>query len=239
MRPALSVTSECAPLVKTGGLADVAGALPGALAGQGWAVRTLLPGYPAVMAALGTGRTAAKLGDMFGGPVRLVAGSVAGLDVLALDAPHLFDRAGSLYLDDKGQDFADNAQRFAALSQAAAAIAKGAIKGFAPEVVHCLDWQAGLVPYFLRNADVGTVFTIHNIAFQGLAPAEMVETLGLGRADFTQAGFEYWGQISALKAGLRWADKITTVSPTYATELTTPESGMGMEGVLLDRAVDF
>ncbi|MEO1195627.1 MAG: glycogen synthase GlgA [Pseudomonadota bacterium] len=239
MRPVLSVTSECAPLVKTGGLADVAGALPAALAPKGWQMRTLLPGYPAVMTALTKPKTAAKITDLFGGAARVLAGKAGGLDLLVLDAPHLYDRPGTLYLDEAGKDFADNPQRFAALSLAAAEIAKGAVKGWGPEVVHCHDWQAGLVPYYLRDASVGTVFTIHNIAFQGVAPAAMVETLGIDRGDFIEQGLEYWGQVSALKAGLRWADQISTVSPTYAAELTTPEFGMGMEGLLRARERDL
>ena len=239
MRHVLSVTSECAPLVKTGGLADVAGALPGALVHEGWAIRTFLPGYPAVLAALKTPKVVAKLPDHLGGPARVLAGKAAGLDILALDAPQLYDRRGTLYLDETGTDFADNPVRFAALGAAAAAIARGAIKGWRPEVVHCHDWQAGLAPYYLRKDPVGTIFTIHNIAFQGLAPSHMVATLGLDPADNTEAGYEYWGQISTLKAGLRWADQLTTVSPTYAAELTTPEFGMGMDGLLRTRERDL
>lgn len=239
MRPVLSVTSECAPLVKTGGLADVAGALPAALASYGWDMRTLLPGYPAVMAALKRPKTVTAFEALFGGSARVLAGKAAGLNVLVLDAPHLYDRPGTLYLDADGNDFADNPQRFAALSQAAAAIAKGAVKSWVPEVVQCHDWQAGLTPYYLRDHPVGTVFTIHNIAFQGVAPATMVETLGIDRGDFIEQGLEYWGQVSALKAGLRWADQISTVSPTYAAELTTPEFGMGMDGLLRARERDL
>ncbi|MEO1239332.1 MAG: glycogen synthase GlgA [Pseudomonadota bacterium] len=239
MRSVLSVTSECAPLVKTGGLADVAGALPGALVAEGWQLRTLLPGYPAVIKALSSAKVGLTLDSFFGGSARVLTAKAAGLELLVLDAPHLFDRAGSLYLDEAGRDFDDNPQRFAALSQTAAAIAQGAVKGFRPEVVHCHDWQAGLAPYYLRDTPVGTVFTIHNIAFQGVAPAQMVETLGIDRTDFIEEGLEYWGQISALKAGLRWADQLTTVSPTYAAELTTPEFGMGMEGLLRARERDL
>lgn len=239
MRAVLSVTSECAPLVKTGGLADVAGALPAALGPHGWAMRTLLPGYPQVMAAVKSPKTVAKFDALFGGAARVLSGRAAGHDLLLVDAPHLFDRPGSLYLDEAGRDFNDNPQRFAALSQAAAAIANGAVKGFKPEVVHCHDWQAGLAPYYLRDASVGTVFTIHNIAFQGVAPADLVETLGIDPSDFIEQGLEYWGQISALKAGLRWADQLTTVSPTYAAELTTSEFGMGMEGLLRAREHDL
>jgi len=239
MRQALSVTSECAPLVKTGGLADVAGALPAALAPEGWALRTLLPGYPQVMKALEGAEPVADLPDHFGGPARLLAGRAAGLDILALDAPHLYDRPGTPYLDAGGTDFPDNPQRFAALGFAAAEIARGAVPGWRPEVVHCHDWQAGLAPYYLRGGEVGTVFTIHNIAFQGVAPAYLIDALRLDRADFNEAGYEYWGQISTLKAGLRYATRLTTVSPTYAAELTTPEFGMGLDGLLRARERDL
>jgi len=239
MRPVLSVTSECVPLVKTGGLADVAGALPFALRPEGWSMRTLLPGYPQVMEALTGAKAVAELPDHFGGRARLVAGKAGGLDIIALDAPHLYDRPGSPYLDTGGVDHPDNPQRFAALGFAAAEIARGAVEGYAPEVVHCHDWQAGLAPYYLRDHSVGTVFTIHNIAFQGTAPADLIDGLRLDRRDFTEAGYEYWGQVSALKAGLRYATKLTTVSPTYAEELTTPEFGMGLDGLLRSRERDL
>ncbi|MDJ1006899.1 MAG: glycogen synthase GlgA [Paracoccaceae bacterium] len=239
MRPVLSVTSECAPLVKTGGLADVAGALPAALAPQGWGMRTLLPGYGSVLKALRRPKTVAEFPDHFGGKARVLSGKASGLDILALDAPHLYDRPGTPYLDAGGIDHPDNPQRFAALGYAAAEIAKGALGDWTPEVVHCHDWQAGLAPYYLRNDKIGTVLTIHNIAFQGVAPAYLIDALRLDRSDFTQAGYEYWGQVSTLKAGLRYATRLTTVSPTYAEELTTPEFGMGLDGLLRAREGDL
>lgn len=239
MRQALSVTSECVPLVKTGGLADVAGALPGALAREGWKLRTLLPGYPAVMKALGVPTTVAEFPDHFGGKARVLAGMVRELDMLVLDAPHLYDRPGTPYLDAGGVDYPDNPQRFAALGFAAAKIAQGAIKGWVPEVVHCHDWQAGLAPYYLRDSGIGTIFTIHNMAFQGVAPAYLIDAMGLDRGDFNEDGYEYWGQVSTLKAGLRYATRLTTVSPTYADELQSPEFGMGLDGLLRVRERDL
>jgi len=241
MTQVLSVASECAPLVKTGGLADVVGALPGAMAGQGWRVRSFLPGYPAVIDALTSAKTVLKERDFFGGPVRVLAGEAAGLDLLVFDAPHLFDRDGSPYLDASGTDWPDNAQRFAAFNQMAARLATGAVRAWQPDVVHGHDWQAGLVPYYLRDTAnrPGTLLTIHNVAFHGLAPEAAMAELGLERADFTSAGFEFWGQASALKAGIVWSDKINTVSATYARELLTPEFGMGMDGVLKTRASDL
>lgn len=239
----LSVTSECAPLIKTGGLADVAGALPGALAPLGVEMRTLLPGYPRVMKAAGKARAVKEFSDLFGGPARVLAAKAAGLDLLILDAAHLFDREGAPYLGPDGKDWPDNPERFAALSWVASEITGGALPKWQPQILHCHDWQAGLAPVYLRethpDAKVGTVLTIHNVAFQGLAPRNRLASLGLPRSGMHQDGFEYWDQISALKAGMVWADKITTVSPTYAGELLTPEFGMGLDGVLRARRDDL
>lgn len=236
----LSVTSECAPLVKTGGLADVAGALPYALASLGCAVRTLLPGYRVVKSKLEKTKIVAKFDDMFGGSAKLLSCHVAGLDLLILDAPHLYDRDGGIYHDPTGTDWPDNAERFAALSMAAAAIADGA-GGWSPDIVHGHDWQAGLIPEYMHanGSDVPFVFTVHNIAFHGNCGAEKLVGLHLDPDRFNVEHFEFWGQISALKAGLRGAAKITTVSETYATELLTAQFGMGMEGVLGSRRLDL
>ena len=242
MRSVLSVTSECAPLVKTGGLADVAGALPAALAPQGWEMRTLLPGYPGVMAALGRTRTIMTEDDLFGGPARLLSATAGGLDLLVLEAPHLYDREGLPYTGPDGRDWPDNPERFAALSWTAARIAEEGAGDWAPDVLHCHDWQAGLAPHYVatRAKDpVPSVLTIHNVAFQGLAPASKLPALRLSGSDFTEGGVEYWGQISALKAGIVHAEKVTTVSPTYARELRTEEFGMGLQGVLRAREADL
>ncbi len=235
----LSVASEAYPLVKTGGLADVVGALPGALADEGIDMRLLLPGYPAVMGALEGARTVHRLGDLFGGPARVLAGKAAGLRLFALDAPHLFDRPGNPYLGPDGLDWPDNAQRFAALSQAAAALGGGGVPGFVPDIVHAHDWQAGLAPAYLHYAGgsrPGTVMTVHNLAFPGRAPAALLAALGLPASSFTVEGVEYYGAIGMLKAGLRLADRITTVSPSYAAEICTPEGGMGLDGLLRARS---
>ena len=243
MTQVLSVTSECVPLIKTGGLADVAGALPAALAPYGVMMRTLLPGYRVVMEAQGKAApVVAELGDLFGGPARIRRGALGRAVLYILDAPHLFDRDGGPYLGPDGKDWPDNPQRFAALDKAAAIIARDGIEGWRPQILHLHDWQAGLTPVYLRQLgvrDVRTLLTIHNIAFQGLAPAHMLGALQLPAHLFTPQGFEYWGRISALKAGIVFADKVSTVSPTYAEELMTPEFGMGMEGVLTDRGGDF
>src|SRR5215207_4940891 len=235
----LSVASEIFPLVKTGGLADVAGALPGALAREGVAVRSLVPGYPAVLSASVGFDPVHVYDDLFGGPARLLAGTVAGLDLFVLEAPHLFARPGGLYGDAVGRDWPDNAQRFAALAWAAAEIGRGLVPGFAPDVVHAHDWQAGLGPAYLHVAGgrrPGTVITIHNLAHQGAFPARLLATLRLPPSAFSVEGVEYYGGIGLLKAGLYYADRITTVSPTYAAEIRTPEGGMGFDGLLRTRA---
>lgn len=239
-RPVLAVASECAPLVKTGGLADVVGALPAVLGPEGWAIRTLIPGYRKVMAALKRPKVVAEFPDLLGQPARLLAAEVEGLDLLVLDAPTLFDRDGSPYLDAGGNDWRDNDLRFAALCLAAARIAGGALEGWRPEVLHLHDWQAGLTPVYLRQMGLNlpSVMTIHNIAFHGLTGGERLSALGLTGEGFDLDGYEYYGHISALKAGLTQAWAINTVSPTYAQELTTPEFGMGLDGVIRARWSD-
>ncbi len=242
-RRVLSVASECVPLVKTGGLADVTGALPGALAPLGWDMRVLIPAYPGLLARIGTPREVWADSDLFGGPARVVAGSGAFAAILLLDAPHLYDRTGGPYLDPTGRDYRDNPERFAALSWAAAALARtGLADGWRPEVLHAHDWQGALAPAYLRYAPADalrTVLTVHNIAFQGLAPSDRIGALRLPYAGYTAEGFEYWDQINVLKAGLVTADAITTVSPRYAEELMRPAFGMGLEGVIAGRAADL
>ena len=238
MTEILSVASEIFPLVKTGGLADVAGALPAALAPEGFALRSLVPGYPAVLAAA-QGQEVYAFDELFGGPARLIAARAAGLDLFVLDAPHLYDRPGNPYLGPDGRDWPDNAFRFAALARVAAALGQGLLADHAPSIIHCHDWQAGLVPAYLHYNGgplVPTVMTVHNLAFQGAFPAELLAPLGLPQAAYTVDGIEYHGQIGFLKAGLRLADRITTVSPTYANEICSAEFGAGLEGLLRGRA---
>ena len=234
MTRVLSIASECAPLVKTGGLADVAGALPAALWTQGVQMRTLLPGYPAVIAALHDWTEAARFDDLFGAPARLLTGWAAGLDLLVIDAPHLFSRPGNPYLGPDGRDWPDNPERFAALSWVGAHIGIHGAAGWHPQVLHGHDWQAGFVPEYLRQMGGGpaTVLTIHNIAFTGATDAGRMQSLRLDPWRFHIDGYEFYGGISALKAGLMEADALTTVSPTYAEELMTPEFGMGLDGVM-------
>ena len=239
----LMVASECFPLVKTGGLADVVGALPAALAEGGCETRVLLPAYPTVAAGLSVTQTVATFDSLFGGPARLVLGKAqGGLEIVALEAPHLFDRPGNPYVGPDGSDWPDNHRRFAALAAAATQYAADPGDGWTADLVHCHDLQAGLTPVYLKRymrVPPPVVFTIHNIAFQGCFPAAAVSELGLPLEMYTPAGFEYWHQVSFLKAGLVFSDRLTTVSPTYATELRTPRFGMGMEGVLTARAADL
>jgi starch synthase len=237
----LFVVSECAPLIKTGGLADVAGALPLALAPLGDDVRVLLPGYRTVMKELGKSTVVERYGDVFGGPANLHACTVAGLNLLVIEAPHLYDRDGGIYGDETGQDWSDNPERFAALSYIGAQIARDGASGWMPDLVHGHDWQAGLTPEYMHAAGVSVpfVFTIHNIAFHGNASADCIASLGLDKARFNADHFEFWGQVSAIKAALMGADKITTVSQTYAEEILTPEFGIGMDGVLRHRQSDL
>ncbi|MDZ4093618.1 MAG: glycogen synthase GlgA [Paracoccaceae bacterium] len=234
----LSVASECVPLVKTGGLADVVGALPAALAGQGWEMRVLLPAYRALRGLFAGWPEVLAEADLFGGAARVFAGEVAGLSVLLLDASHLYDRAGGPYGGPDG-DWPDNAQRFAALSWVAARIARdGLADGWRPDILHAHDWQAGFAPAYLAygGGALPSVITVHNIAFQGWAEAGMLAELRLPQAAFHSGALEYYGGLSSLKAGLVTADAITTVSPGYAAELMRPEFGMGLEGVIAARA---
>jgi starch synthase len=235
----LAVASEIYPLIKTGGLADVVGALPAALAQEDVAVRTIVPGYPAVLGALKSVKIVMNIGDSFGAPARLLAGKAAGMDILALDAPHLFDRPGNPYSGPDGMDWPDNPRRFAALSRAAADVALGAVKGYQPDIVHAHDWQAGLTFAYMNFAHArrpGTVMTIHNLAFQGQFSASLFPLLGLPPEAFSLNGVEYYGGVGYLKAGLHYADRVTTVSPGYAAEIRTPEAGMGFDGLLRERS---
>ena len=242
MRRVLSVASECAPLVKTGGLADVAGALPAALKPLGWETRTLLPGYPKVMAALGKAEGGRDRPRSLRRPRAPPVGDARAASTSSSSTrPTSMTGPGSPYLGPDGKDWPDNPERFAALSWMAAGIAAKGAGGWTPEIVHAHDWQAGLAPYYVHTGGSGTpsILTIHNVAFQGLAPAARLSSLRLNRADFTQDGFEFWGQISALKAGIAFATRVTTVSPTYARELRTEEFGMGLQGMLRARETDL
>jgi starch synthase len=242
----LFVTAEAFPLAKTGGLADVSRALPIALRRQGIDVRLLMPGYPRAYMRIENPRIVAKIEPLLGiSDATLIAGKFpdADLPVWLIDSPTLFRRNGGLYQDEAGKDWPDNALRFAFLAHVAARLAMGLPKiDWIPDVVHANDWHTGLLPLLLsmeNGARPSTVFTTHNMAFQGNFAADWLPQLGIPEACFSAAGIEFYGQVSFLKAGLRYADRITTVSPTYAAEILTPEFGCGMEGVLQDRGGDF
>jgi len=235
----LAVASEIYPLVKTGGLADVVGALPLALRRHGVETTTLVPGYPAVTGVIRSADTLLTIDDLFGGGARVLRSAVAGLDLLVLDAPHLFDRPGNPYTAPNGDDWPDNAFRFGALAWIAAQIGRGEAAGYAPDVIHAHDWHAGLAFAYLAYQDrrrPATVLTVHNLAYQGQFPAELLQQLRLPAHALTIDGVESYGNIGFLKAGLQFADRITTVSPTYAREIQTTENGCGLDGLLRARS---
>jgi starch synthase len=236
---ALSVASEAYPLVKTGGLADVVGALPEALAPHGVATTTLLPGYPKVLAHVGDATVVHRWPSLLGVEARLLAGTLGEHPLLVLDAPALFARDGGPYTDAQGHDWHDNWRRFAMLSKAAAEVASGAVGERRFDLLHAHDWQAGLAPAYLRFAGgahaTRSVATIHNIAFQGSFDAGVFPALALPPHAWSIEGVEYYGAVGLLKAGLWAADAITTVSPTYAQEIRRPEFGMGLEGLIASR----
>jgi starch synthase len=234
----LSVTSEIYPLIKTGGLADVTGALPKALAAEGVEMRTLVPGYPAVLGALEEAQELLTFPGLFG-TARLLGGKSHGLTLYVLDAPYLYGRPGNPYTAPDGTDWPDNAYRFGALAKVAAEIGLGLLPAFEPDVVHMHDWQAALTAAYMHysgKAAPGMVITVHNLAFQGQFPAELVMPLGLPPASFAMDGVEHYGKVGFLKAALQLADRITTVSPTYAMEIMQAENGMGFDGLLRARS---
>lgn len=233
----LSVASEAYPLVKTGGLADVVGALPAALAKHGVETTTLLPGYPAMAQATRGGRIVHHWPDLLGTEARLIEAKLGDNALLVLDAPRLYARSGGPYANEAGNDWPDNWQRFAALARAAAELAASHVDGYRFDLLHAHDWQAALAPAYLRalGATAKSVVTIHNIAFQGVFPAEVFPALGLPEDMWHIDGVEYYGQVGFLKAGLALADRITTVSPTYAREIREEAFGMGLQGLIATR----
>ncbi|MCB2072556.1 MAG: glycogen synthase GlgA [Novosphingobium sp.] len=238
----LSVSSEAVPLIKTGGLADVAGALPGALAPHGVKMTLMLPGYPAAMQAVRKGKVVHEWDSLLGEAARLVSGKINGFPLLVLDVPAYFSREGSPYTDHSGHDWNDNWRRFAAFGRAAADLAAGAVKRRRFDVLHAHDWQAAMALAYLRFSPpeggrrIPSVMTIHNMAFQGYFGPEIFPRLGLPKSAWTLDGVEYHGGVSYLKAGMEAASAITTVSPTYAAEIRMSEFGMGLEGIVASRS---
>ena len=238
----LHVAAEVFPLVKTGGLADVVAALPVAQAEAGADVRLLLPGLPAVMEGVQSARVIVDIGACFGAlRVRLLLARMPGnkLPVYVIDAPYLYRRGGSPYQDNQGGEWADNLQRFALLGWVAAHLAADdADPLWAPDIVHAHDWHAAMACAYMAEhgpTQAASIYTVHNLAFQGLFPMQDWSLLGVATRLLSPAGLEYHGQLSFMKAGLKLADRVTTVSPNYAREIATPEFGCGLDGVIRAR----
>ena len=236
----LFATSEIHPLIKTGGLADVSAALPAALHRLGVDVRLLLPGYPQVLDGL-KNKWVVATGIFDFGEVRLLSSVMpdSGVPVLVVDYPPLYRRAGGPYQDAHGRDWPDNALRFGLLSRIGALLGSEASPlAWRPDVVHCNDWQTGLIPPLLHYAQgdkAATLVTIHNLAYQGIFAAELTTQLGLPPQSFSMHGVEFCGNLSFLKGALYYADHISTVSPTYAEEIQTDALGFGLQGLLRER----
>ncbi|MBK7423253.1 MAG: glycogen synthase GlgA [Propionivibrio sp.] len=242
----LHVASEIYPLVKAGGLADVIASLPAALAKRGLDVRVLLPGFPGILNGMLGLKPVIRIGPAFGAAViTIYIGSLpdSGLLAYVIDAPFLYQRQGNIYVGFDGFEWSDNHRRFGLLGWVAAHVASGELDpDWRPDVVHAHDWHAGLAPiYMAQNPGLKTasVFTIHNLAYQGIFPMDCLADLGLPMRQLTPHGIEFHGMISFMKAALVYSKKITTVSPTYAREIRTPEFGCGLDGVLRDRAGDL
>ena len=238
MTRVLFVTSEASPFAQTGGLGEVCGSLPRALARLGCDVKLVMPAYGALKARFPDLPVKTRL-DVPGhpGPCAVLTLELApGLELWLVDAPHYFDRPGGPYADETGRDWHDNPHRFACLARAAAQLALSA--DWQAQVVHCHDWPTGLVPALLAPvpARPATVFTIHNLAFAGLCSRDTFDQLGLPSAWWHWQQLEFHGQCAFLKGGLVFADRLTTVSPTYAREVLTPAEGHGLDGLLRQRA---
>lgn len=236
----LFVAAEALPLAKTGGLGDVVSALAVALGARGVEVNLLLPAYPQALDEARGLRQIGQFDQLAGGSGQLLHGCMpdSDLPVTLLRMDQLYGRAGNPYQDENGVEFSDNAVRFAALCQAAALISDGQSRLEAPHIVHAHDWHAGLTPLYMRRfgpAALPSLITIHNLAFQGNFPIEVAKAIDVDSEYLGSDGVEFWGQLSFLKAGIRYADRITTVSYSYAEEILTPEFGCGLEGLLSAR----
>ncbi|MBW7835994.1 MAG: glycogen synthase GlgA [Sphingomonadales bacterium] len=242
----LFVSSEVHPLAKTGGLADVSEALPKALRAHDVDVRLLMPAYPQAKDRLMAQGAPIALKNVLGfDDVALIPGLLPGseLPIWLIDCPLLYDRPGRLYCDPDGQEWHDNALRYALLSHVVARLARGLTPlAWRPDIVHANDWHTGIIPALL-DADTAprpaVVFTIHNMAYQGNFPAACLDFIGLSSRLYHPDGVEFHNRVSFLKAGVRYADRITTVSPTYASEILSPDFGHGLEGVARQRQNDL
>jgi starch synthase len=237
---ALFITPELSPLVKSGGLADVSAALPRALRDLAIDCRVLVPAYPAIREALSAARDVAVVEPLATLPAAtLTRGTLAGMPLFAVRCDQLYGRDGTAYQDDQGRDWPDNARRFALLSYVAALLGSDACPiRWRPQVLHCNDWPAGLVPaysHFGSGRRAAALFALHNLAYQGNVDPDLVTALGLPATCFDMNGVEFHGRFSFLKAGLYYSDHIVTVSPTYAAEIQTEISGHGLHGLLHSR----
>ncbi len=237
----LFASSEVHPLIKTGGLADVSGSLPVALKNLRRDVRVIMPAYREALGRLRDAEPIATLNLDGEQGVRLLEARLPGSSVRfwLVDSPRHFDRDGGPYGTPQGSDWPDNAERFALFARAVAAVALGdAGIDWRPDLVHGNDWQCGLVPALLSLAPArpATVFTIHNLSYQGLFPAETYARLGLPEALWSMHGLEYYGKLSFIKGGIAFADMLSTVSPRYASEIQTPAFGCGLDALLRHRA---
>ena len=239
--PVLFVASEAAPLTKTGGLADVAAALPMALRELDVDVRVLLPGYTGVLSGIRGATTVARLSSLGAFPEATLLSALApgGQPLLVLSCPELYQRDGGPYLDTSGRDWPDNAVRFGFLSYIAALLGTDATPiDWRCEIVHCNDWQSALAPAYLHwshRPHASSLMTVHNLAYQGIFAPSLVPRLGLPSQSFHVDGLEYYGNMSFLKAGIYYAERISTVSPTYAREIQTEPLGFGLHGLLAGR----
>ncbi len=241
----LFATSEVYPLAKTGGLADVSRALPIYLRRQGIDVRIVMPGYNDAIRQLKNPRIETRPDPILGiENSALISGELPGCDVPVslIYAPALYSRAGGIYQDDDCRDWEDNPRRFAYFAKIATDVALGRFSDWKADLVHAHDWHAGLVPFFLSLVDgprPPVVFTVHNLAFQGMFPCSALAQTGIPGRFFSPDGVEFYGHLSFLKAALRYSDKITTVSPRYAREILTSEGGSGLDGLLRSREKDL
>lgn len=240
----LIIASEAVPLVKTGGLADVITSLARTLRRRGIDACILMPGYPAALDSASGLQDAGLLPDLPGGPGQLLQGTMPDGDVpvVLLRTPGFDVRTNNPYVDADGAEYADNAICFGALAHAAVAVCKGKTDVKPPHVVHANDWHTGLVPALMKLAgidNVGTLLTIHNLAFQGNYGMEHADILGIPPDMRNADGCEFWGRLSFLKTGIRYADRISTVSRSYASEILTSRFGHGMDGLLNARRDDL
>lgn len=248
----LFVTSEAFPLIKTGGLADVSGSLPKALQQINADVRILIPGYPAVLDQLVNPKFLTTISNLpHVGAINLILGEMpdSKVPVMAIESVGLYQRDGGPYVDATGKDWEDNPYRFGTLSLVAAILSgdQSPLKDWTPDIIHCNDWQSGLTPAFMHFMSAGrtkmnharSILSIHNLAFQGCYSADWVTRLGLPAESYQINGVEYYGQLSFLKAGIFYADGLSTVSPTYAKEIQTEAYGFGMQGLLKSRGAEI